>query len=84
MDEPTGAMDRAFETRFIERMRPVVEGKTVVIITHRQAMLALCDRLIVMDQGVILADGPKEEVMNALKAGQVRRTRGLNSSGGSL
>lgn len=73
MDEPTGAMDRAFENRFIDRMSSMIAGKTVVIVTHRQAMLALCDRLIIMDQGIILADGPKNEVLAALKAGQVRR-----------
>jgi len=38
-------------------------------------MLALCDRLIIMDQGIILADGPKNDVLNALKAGQIRRPR---------
>jgi ATP-binding cassette, subfamily C, bacterial LapB len=75
MDEPTGAMDRAFESRFIDRLTTLVQGKTVVIITHRQAMLALCDRLIIMDQGQILADGPKNEVLEALRSGQVRRVR---------
>lgn len=75
MDEPTGAMDRAFESRFIDRLSSMVQGKTLVIITHRQAMLALCDRLIIMDQGIILADGPKNDVLNALKAGQIRRPR---------
>lgn len=75
MDEPTGAMDQSFEARFIDRLSSVVPGKTVIIVTHRRAMLALCERLIVMDQGVILADGPKDEVINALKAGTIRRAR---------
>ncbi len=83
MDEPTGAMDRAFETRFIDRLATITQGKTLVIITHRQAMLALCDRLIVMDQGMILADGPKAEVMKALQAGQVRRVRPTRPAGGA-
>jgi len=82
MDEPTGSMDRAFETRFIDRLASITGGKTLVIITHRQAMLALCDRLIVMDQGVILADGPKLDVLNALKAGQIRRARPGRPIGG--
>lgn len=84
MDEPTGAMDRAFESRFIDRLHSVMADKTVVIITHRQAMLALCDRLIVMDQGMILADGPKNEVLADLKAGKVRRLRPGRPIGGSL
>lgn len=82
MDEPTGAMDRAFESRFIDRLATITAGKTLVIITHRQAMLALCDRLIVMDQGMVLADGPKNDVMNALKAGQIRRARPGRPAGG--
>lgn len=82
MDEPTGAMDRAFEARFIDRMQSMVAGKTVVIITHRQAMLTLCDRLVVMDQGIVLADGPKNDVLAALKAGQVRRARPGRPIGG--
>ncbi len=82
MDEPTGAMDRAFEARFIDRLTTLVQGKTVVIITHRQAMLALCERLIIMDQGQILADGPKADVLNALKAGQIRRVRPGRPLGG--
>lgn len=73
MDEPTGAMDRAFEARFIDRLGSGIQGKTVMIVTHRQAMLALCDRLIIMDQGIVLADGPKNDVLAALKAGQIRR-----------
>lgn len=84
MDEPTGAMDRAFESRFIDRLQSVVADKTVVIVTHRQAMLALCDRLIVMDQGVILADGPKNDVLADLKAGKVRRLRPGRPVGGGL
>jgi len=59
----------------------VVIGKTIVIVTHRRAMLALCERLIVMDQGVILADGPKNEVIDALKRGEVRRQRPSAQSG---
>lgn len=82
MDEPTGSMDRAFESRFIDRLATVGAGKTMIIITHRQAMLALCDRLIIMDQGQILADGPKNEVLNALKTGQVRRLKPGRSLGG--
>ena len=58
--------------------------KLGVTSTHRQAMLALCDRLIVMDQGMILADGPKNEVLADLKAGKVRRLRPGRPVGGSL
>jgi ATP-binding cassette subfamily C protein LapB len=48
-------------------------------------MLALCDRLVIMDQGIILADGPKNEVLAALKAGQIRRpATGVAGSMGGL
>lgn len=64
LDEPTGAMDMRTETAFVERLKTAMyPGQTLVISTHRQAVLSLCDRLIVMDRGRIIADGPRDTIM---------------------
>jgi ATP-binding cassette subfamily C protein LapB len=71
LDEPTGAMDTQSEQIFIERLgRGLAPGQTLVVSTHRHAMLAIVDRLIVLDGGRILADGPKDQVMALLSQGR--------------
>jgi ATP-binding cassette subfamily C protein LapB len=71
LDEPTSAMDNTGEERLKQRLQAVVENKTVILVTHRASLLSLVDRLIVIDRGQILADGPKAAVMEALKKGQI-------------
>ena len=71
MDEPTSHMDNFGERQFIGKMKDWLQGRTMVLVTHRATLLALVDRLIVMDKGQIVADGPKEEVLNALAAGKI-------------
>ena len=71
LDEPTSAMDNTGEERLKQRLQAVVEGKTVLLVTHRASLLSLVDRLIVIDRGQIVADGPKAAVMDALKKGQI-------------
>ncbi len=65
LDEPSSMVDPATEQRLIARLRALPET-TVVLVTHRMAMLALVDRLVVMDRGRVLADGPRDEVLKAL------------------
>jgi ATP-binding cassette subfamily C protein LapB len=77
LDEPTGQMDTQSEQWFIERLgRSLVPSQTLIVSTHRHAMLALVQRLIVIDAGRILADGPKEQVLSAMAANQVRTAAG--------
>lgn len=71
LDEPTSAMDNTGEERLKQRLAAVIETKTVILVTHRASLLSLVDRLIVIDRGQILADGPKAAVMEALKKGQI-------------
>ncbi|WP_226505349.1 type I secretion system permease/ATPase [Pseudomonas sp. MWU16-30317] len=71
LDEPTSAMDNTGEERLKARLQAVVEHKTVVLVTHRASLLSLVDRLLVIDRGQIVADGPKAAVMEALKKGQI-------------
>ena len=73
LDEPTSAMDFSTEAVVTQRMQAFTEGKTVVLVTHRTSMLSFVDRVIVVDQGKIVADGPRERIMQALAAGRISR-----------
>ena len=69
LDEPTGAMDTQTETYFIDHLRTALApDQTLLVSTHRHNMLSICDRLIVIDAGRILADGPRDEVLGRLSA----------------
>lgn len=70
-DEPTNAMDMQAEEAFLRHIREQIKDKTFILITHRQHLLALVDRLILIDQGRIIADGPKDKVIQALFQGKV-------------
>lgn len=69
MDEPTSSMDAQSESTFIRHLKTAVNGQTLIVVTHRPALLDVVDRVIVVDGGRILADGPKAQVLAAL-AGQ--------------
>ncbi len=71
MDEPTSAMDNATEERIKRTLAEITSNKTLLLITHRASMLSLVNRLIIVDRGRIIADGPKQSVMEALKKGQI-------------
>ena len=75
LDEPTSHMDNSSEAMFKNRLGQVLPGKTLILVTHRSSMLTLVDRLLIVDGGKIVADGPKEEVLAALKKGQIRSNR---------
>ncbi|MDR0806530.1 MAG: type I secretion system permease/ATPase [Enterobacteriaceae bacterium] len=68
MDEPTSSMDAMTELQFIRQLKTMVTDQTLVVVTHRFSLLELVDRLIVLDDGKVVADGPKDEVIAALKA----------------
>lgn len=72
LDEPTSAMDNGAESRLIQRLARELVGRTLLLVTHRASLLVLVERLIVMEGGRIVADGPKEKVLKALAAGQIR------------
>ena len=65
LDEPTNAMDDLTEQQFRLNLKTVINDKTVIIVTHKPSILSLVDRLIVLDEGKIVADGPKDEVIKA-------------------
>lgn len=63
LDEPTAAMDEATERHFIAQFGEWCRGRTLVVATHRTRVLDLVERVIVIDGGTILRDGPREQVM---------------------
>lgn len=71
MDEPTSMMDPATEQQLINNLKSELTGTTLLLVTHRMSMLPLVDRLTVVDQGSILLDGPRDEVLMRLKSGNV-------------
>lgn len=72
MDEPTFAMDDKTESIIKHNLMQFCEGKTVVLVTHRGSMLSLVNRLIVLEAGQIIADGPKEQILKALAEKQIK------------
>ncbi|WP_150569834.1 type I secretion system permease/ATPase [Pseudomonas fluorescens] len=71
LDEPTSHMDNSSEEQLRQRLLDWVPGKTVLLVTHRTSMLSLVDRLLVLDNGKIVADGPKDAVIDALRKGRI-------------
>ncbi len=72
MDEPSSNMDNQSELRLRKKLTTFFKDKTVIIITHRFSMLDLVDRLIIMDRGRIMVDGPKKKVIEALNEGKIK------------
>jgi len=70
LDEPTNMMDSLTEEKVKRNLKEVLVGKTVILVTHKTSLLDLVDRLIVVEEGKIVADGPKEEVLKKLGGGK--------------
>ncbi|MBD1590220.1 type I secretion system permease/ATPase [Pseudomonas typographi] len=77
LDEPTSHMDNSSEDALRQRLHTWLPGKTLLLVTHRMSLLSLVDRLIVLDNGQIVADGPKDTVIEALRKGRVGQAAGL-------
>ncbi|MBQ0784531.1 MAG: type I secretion system permease/ATPase [Amphritea sp.] len=69
LDEPTSQLDRKSELRLINRLKELDRSKTVILSTHKSSLLDAVDRIIVLENGRLLADGPKAEVVNWLRDG---------------
>ncbi|MDA7948414.1 MAG: type I secretion system permease/ATPase [Hyphomicrobiaceae bacterium] len=68
LDEPSGSMDMASERALIERLKGAFRpDQTVILTTHRTAVLSLVSRLVVLENGVLVADGPRDKVLKMLK-----------------
>ncbi|MFN3826458.1 MAG: type I secretion system permease/ATPase [Micavibrio sp.] len=74
LDEPTASMDPASENRLLKRLHQLCKNKTTILITHKGTMLALVDKLILMDRGKLIDFGPKDEIIGKLQARQYGTT----------
>ncbi len=72
-DEPTNAMDARSEQTMIERLKKGILNSTTLVVTHKMSILQLTERLMVIDNGKLIADGRKENVLEALKTGKLNK-----------
>ena len=72
LDEPTANMDNRSESLVKRELANLSAETTMLLITHRTSMLDIVDRIIVIEQGMVVADGPREQVLQQLKEGKVR------------
>jgi ATP-binding cassette, subfamily C, bacterial LapB len=66
MDEPSSAMDAQTETGLIHRLQEELKGRTLILITHRPPLLQLVQRIILMDKGKVVSDGPRDSVLKQI------------------
>ena len=67
MDEPTSSMDAQSEVAFLRQLKEAAGDCTLVMVTHRPAVLELVQRIVVIDAGRVVMDGPKDQVLAALQ-----------------
>lgn len=71
LDEPTNMMDNRTEEQFKAQLQEYSASKTLILVTHKGSLLSLVDRIILMDGGKIIADGPRDLVLKALAEGKL-------------
>jgi ATP-binding cassette subfamily C protein LapB len=76
LDEPTNSMDTANETHFINTMKTHIRSRTTIIISHKNQLLGLTQRLILLDKGKVILDGAKEDVIQQLNKPTVQTSTG--------
>jgi ATP-binding cassette subfamily C protein LapB len=67
LDEPTSAMDAQTEAALLERLDEEMAGKTLILVTHRPPMMRLVNRVILLDGGRVVADGPRDAVLEKIQ-----------------
>lgn len=70
LDEPTAAIDDVAEKQLIDHLKSWLSHRTLIVATHRRAVLELVDRIIVMNDGKIIMDGPADKVLQQSAAKQ--------------
>jgi ATP-binding cassette subfamily C protein LapB len=68
LDEPTNSMDELTESKFKNNLKNIIEDKTLIVVTHKPSILSLVDRIIVVEDGKIVADGPKSTIISKLQS----------------
>jgi ATP-binding cassette subfamily C protein LapB len=82
LDEPSSAMDSGSEQQLLSDLKGLLVNKTLILITHRGTLLSLVDRVVVFDSGRIVADGPKEKVLQAVQQQASKMQASKPSQGG--
>ncbi|QQO20293.1 type I secretion system permease/ATPase [Bradyrhizobium diazoefficiens] len=67
LDEPTAHFDVRSESEFLDRLKALDGGMTIIISTHRLSLLGMVDRLLLFDNGRLVADGPRDKVLSLLQ-----------------
>ena len=75
LDEPTGSMDHSTESWVVDQLKEKTKDKTLIVSTHRSSILNIVDRIIVVDNGKIVADGPRDKVAEALREGRIGKAQ---------
>ena len=70
LDEPTASLDARAEKQFMKPINATAMDRTLLLITHKMDLLSLVDRIIVLEKGKLVIDGPKDEVLKKLKGGK--------------
>lgn len=73
LDEPSSAMDSGLEQHLCQSIQTLSKAKTLVLVTHKTSLLSLVERLMVLDGGQLVADGPKNTVLKALAEGSIQK-----------
>ncbi|MGA1933806.1 type I secretion system permease/ATPase [Arcobacter sp. YIC-464] len=75
LDEPTNMMDELSENKFKSNLKNIIEDKTLLIITHKPSLLSLVDRLIVIEDGKVVADGAKDKIISSFTQTQTNSNK---------
>ncbi|WDE08526.1 type I secretion system permease/ATPase [Thalassomonas viridans] len=73
LDEPTASLDARAEKQFMQAVGATAKDRTLLLITHKMELLRLVDRILVLDKGKLVMDGPKDKVLQQLSGGQAKQ-----------
>ncbi len=73
LDEPTNSMDDLTEKRFKDKLSKIIQDRTLIVVSHKPSILSIVDRLIVIEDGKIIADGKKEQVIALLNGNKIKK-----------
>lgn len=72
LDEPTASLDPNVESLVIQTLAQFARNKTMIAVTHRTPILAMVDRIVVLSDGYIIADGPRDEILKRIQQAQAQ------------
>ncbi|AWV86638.1 type I secretion system permease/ATPase [Acinetobacter radioresistens] len=74
LDEPTASIDDVSEKQLIDHLKGWLSHRTLIVATHRRAVLELVDRIIIINEGRIMMDGPRDQILQQTVAVQPHKT----------